>query len=31
MDLSVTISGDSAYVAAGSGECEVTWSLLQAS
>ncbi len=31
MGLSVTISGDSAYIAAGSGECEVTWSLLQAS
>jgi uncharacterized protein YaeQ len=31
MDISVTISGDSAYIAAGSGECEVTWSLLQAS
>lgn len=31
MDISVTITGDSAYVAAGAGECEVAWSLLQAS
>lgn len=29
MDLSVTISGNSAYVAAGAGECEVAWSVLQ--
>jgi uncharacterized protein YaeQ len=31
MDLSVTITGDSAYVAAESGECEVFWVPLQAS
>lgn len=31
MDISVTITDDSAYVAAGAGECEVAWSLLQAS
>lgn len=30
MDLSVTITGDSAYVAAESGECEVAWVVLQA-
>jgi uncharacterized protein YaeQ len=29
MDLSVTISGDSAYVAAAAGECEVSWMPLQ--
>ena len=29
MDLSVTISGDSAYVAAEAGECEVIWECLQ--
>jgi uncharacterized protein YaeQ len=29
MELSVTISGDSAYVAAAAGECEVTWVPLQ--
>lgn len=29
MDLSVTISGDSAYVAAELGECEVCWKALQ--
>ena len=29
MDLSVTISGDSLYVAAESGECEITYSALQ--
>ena len=28
MDLSITISGDSAYIAAESGECEVAWSTL---
>ncbi len=31
MDLSVTITGDSAYVAAESGECEVAWITLQGS
>ena len=31
MDLSVTISGDSAYVAAELGECEVSWGVLQES
>ena len=31
MDLSVTITGDSAYVATESGECEVSWVPLQAS
>jgi uncharacterized protein YaeQ len=31
MDLAVTITGDSAYVAAESGECEVTWVPLQVS
>ena len=29
MDISVTISGDSAYVAAAAGECEVSWLPLQ--
>jgi len=29
MDMSVTISGDSAYIAAETGECEVSWLLLQ--
>ena len=29
MDLSITISGDSAYVAAEAGECEVSWVPLQ--
>jgi len=29
MDLSVTITGDSAYVAAAAGECEVSWVPLQ--
>jgi len=29
MDLSVTITGDSAYVAAENGECEVNWETLQ--
>lgn len=29
MDLSVTITGDSAYVAAEQGECEVPWEVLQ--
>jgi uncharacterized protein YaeQ len=29
MDLSVTITEDSAYIAAKNGECEVNWSLLQ--
>lgn len=31
MDLSVTITGDSAYVAADSGECELSWVPLQVS
>jgi len=31
MDLSITITGDSAYVAADSGECEVSWVPLQVS
>jgi uncharacterized protein YaeQ len=31
MDLSITIAGDSAYVAAESGECEVSWVPLQTS
>lgn len=31
MDLSVTITGDSAYVATESGECEVSWVTLQGS
>ena len=31
MDLSITITGDSAYVAAESGECEVSWVPLQVS
>jgi uncharacterized protein YaeQ len=30
MDMSVTITGDSAYVATGGGECEVGWATLQA-
>lgn len=30
MNLSVTITGDSAYVATESGECEVSWQVLQA-
>lgn len=29
MDISVTINGESAYVATASGECEVNWSILQ--
>ena len=29
MDLSLTITGDSVYVAAPAGECEVLWSILQ--
>ena len=29
MDLSITISGDSAYIAAEAGECEVSWVPLQ--
>lgn len=29
MDISVSISGDSAYVATESGECEINWTLLQ--
>lgn len=29
MDLSVTITGDSAYIAADAGECEVNWEPLQ--
>lgn len=29
MDISVTITGDSAYVAASSGECEIAWETLQ--
>ncbi len=29
MDLSVTLTGDSAYVAAAGGECEVSWTVLQ--
>lgn len=29
MDLSVTITGDSAYIAADKGEIEVTWEVLQ--
>ncbi|ACN17686.1 conserved hypothetical protein [Desulforapulum autotrophicum HRM2] len=31
MDLSVTITDGTAYVAAGTGECEVVWSVLQES
>ena len=31
MDLSITITGDTAYVAAKSGECEVPWLALQGS
>lgn len=30
MDMSVTITGDSAYVATDNGECEVGWTTLQA-
>lgn len=30
MDFSITISGDSAYIAADGGNCEVTWEQLQA-
>ena len=30
MDMSVTITGESAYVAIDSGECEVGWTTLQA-
>lgn len=29
MDLSITITGDSAYIAAESGECEVDWRVVQ--
>ena len=29
MDLSITITGDSAFIATGSGECEVAWEPLQ--
>jgi len=29
MDLSITLSGDSAYIAAETGECEVDWRVLQ--
>jgi len=29
MDISVTITGDSAYVATESGECEISWQVLQ--
>ena len=29
MEISVTITGDSAYVATGLGECEVSWEVLQ--
>jgi len=29
LDLSITITGDSAYIAAESGECEVEWRVLQ--
>ncbi len=29
MDFSVTITGDSAYLATESGECEITWTVLQ--
>ena len=29
MDMSITITGDSAYVATESGECEVSWEVLQ--
>ncbi len=31
MDISVTITGESAYVSTESGECEVSWALLQPS
>ena len=31
MDMSITITGDSAYIAAGLGEVEVSWETLQAS
>lgn len=30
MDISVTVTGDSAYIATAAGECEVTWLPLQA-
>ena len=30
MDYSITISGDSVYIAAEKGECEVGWKVLQA-
>jgi len=29
MDVSITITGDSAFIAADSGECEVAWEPLQ--
>ena len=29
MSLSMTITGDSAYIASGLGECEITWKVLQ--
>ena len=29
MDFSVTITGDSAYIASESGECEISWKILQ--
>ena len=29
MEVSITITGDSAYVATESGECEVNWKILQ--
>jgi len=31
MDFSVTITGDSAYIATASGECEIPWTVLQTS
>jgi len=31
MDCSVTITGDSAYIATASGECEIPWTVLQTS
>jgi uncharacterized protein YaeQ len=31
MDMSITITGDSAYIAAGLGEVEVSWETLQTS
>jgi len=30
MDISVTITGDSAYIATESGECDISWEVLQA-